>query len=70
MEHMLDTIQDSLDKYMVTDLVRHYSYAIKDSIVPMYSFDPLEERKRRKKLAKALKLVIKYYGGDINAKDV
>ena len=71
MEQILVELPEcALDRFMLEDLTRHYGYALKDSPVPMYSHDYVIERKKRKKLAKALKKVIQYYGGDVNAKNV
>ena len=71
MKHFVELEDSILDKYMLEDMTRHYHWVTDETDrIPMYSHNPIIEKKYRRKLAKAFKRVIEYYGGDFNAKDV
>ena len=50
------------EKIIVEELKWHYNSITPNAKPPMYSYDEEEDKRRVKKLRKALKLVLKYYG--------
>lgn len=63
MKVQLDLKGEEIDKIIVSSLKQHYRYFNQIKDVPVFSFDPDEEKQRLNDLKKAFKTLIKYYGG-------
>lgn len=57
----IDT-NDFAEQIVIQELTWHLENTQPSETVPMFSFDPKEEAKEVKKLRKALKRVLEYYG--------
>jgi hypothetical protein len=64
-----DMNRTNLEKKIIKELAWHLSVQTYDQDPPMYSFEPEEERKKVKKLRKALKTVLRYYGHEPKRKE-
>lgn len=50
------------EKIVIQELTWHLNNTKADHVIPMFSYDPEEEKKRVKRLRKAFKIVLEYYG--------
>lgn len=57
--------QDPVEKFIVEELKWHYENFGEGQSIPFVSHDPEEEKKYIRKMRKALKTVIKFYGGKV-----
>lgn len=57
----IDT-NDFAEQIVIQELTWHLEHTQPSDTFPMFSFDPKEEAKEVKKLRKALKRVLEYYG--------
>jgi hypothetical protein len=53
---------EALSDIVVQELTWHLEHTKPNDKPPMYSYDPEEDRKKVKKLHKAFKRVLRYYG--------
>lgn len=63
-EHVTVTIKDKYD-IVTDDLLWHYDNFGKEQQIPFVSYDPDEELRYVKKMRKALKRVLKFYGKEV-----
>lgn len=66
-EHQMNLTlpHEAVDQIILAGLKDHLPLIQPNTKPPMYSYDPEEDLKEVKKLRKAFKRVIKYYGGDL-----
>lgn len=62
----IDEYADFAERVTVSNLIEQYNYFKNGLPIPFVSYDPEIEKKHVKKMLKALKRVIKYYGGSVN----
>lgn len=65
MRHTLEIDDETLDRIIVQDLKWHYENFEQDPGMPFVSIDSGEEAAYVRKMRKALKRVIKFYGGTV-----
>lgn len=65
MRHTLEIDDEALDRIIVQDLKWHYENFEQDQGTPFVSIDSGEEAAYVRKMRKALKRVIKFYGGNV-----
>lgn len=56
---------EAVDHIIVAGLIDHFALIQPNSKPPMFSYDPEEDLREVKKLRKAFKRVINYYGGEV-----
>lgn len=58
----LEVPEEFVEKIIVEELKWHYLHAVPNARPPMFSYDEETDKKEVKKLRKALKRVLEYYG--------